>query len=114
MKLLTSTLLLGAATAAIPHEQQVLSDPFAIIGEVQAEPVPEKTTSSWTKPLKDLQHELNHLTDDAKQLWDEMALMFPEEMSKASYWSSPKPHIRKPDSHWDLPHQWQGLSKMCG
>ena len=34
-------------------------------------------------------------------MWDEVAMLFPEEMSKASFFSAPKKHNRRPDGEWD-------------
>jgi cathepsin A (carboxypeptidase C) len=50
--------------------------------------------------LENLQHELKHLTDEARAVWDEVALMFPDSMSQASFFSLPKPHTKK--SKWDF------------
>jgi cathepsin A (carboxypeptidase C) len=44
---------------------------------------------------------LKSLTSEAQAAWDEVALHFPEAMDKASFFSSPKPNNRKPDSAWD-------------
>jgi cathepsin A (carboxypeptidase C) len=97
MRLLASSLLLGAATAAIPPYQHVLKNPLGAAQEA-AKPV---LKDSWAKPLEQLGHSLNGLTDEAKAVWDEVAMHFPEQMSKASFFSAPKPHVRKPDSVWD-------------
>ena len=99
MKLLTSALLVGAATAAVPHQQQPLQAPEAVNNVLKAA---SDKASSWKKPLESLQHELKHLTEEARTLWDEVALMFPESMSQASFFSLPKPHTKKPDGHWDF------------
>jgi cathepsin A (carboxypeptidase C) len=40
------------------------------------------------------------LTGEARQIWDEVALMFPEAMDQTSFFSLPKPHSRKQDSEW--------------
>ncbi|KAK3631854.1 hypothetical protein LTR56_016632 [Elasticomyces elasticus] len=95
MKVAASALLIGAAAAAgIPQQQPLQSAKESVLGAVSDK------TSSWTKPLQNLQHELNHLTAEARQVWDEVALMFPEEMSKAAFFSSPKPHTKR--SKWDF------------
>jgi cathepsin A (carboxypeptidase C) len=91
MKVATSALLFGAASAAIP-QQQVLKAPESFKGF---------DTSSWTKPLQNLEENLKSLTGEARAIWDEVAMMFPEQMEKAAFFSSPKPHTRKHDSEWD-------------
>ncbi|GAB7361885.1 hypothetical protein MBLNU230_g1923t1 [Neophaeotheca triangularis] len=100
MKLLTTALLAGAATAAVPQQQQPLQAPQDAINALKG--AGQKAQKGWSKSLDKLQHDLEHLTDDARQLWDEVAMMFPEEMSKASYLSMPKKHTRKHDSEWDF------------
>ena len=99
MKVLTSALLVGAATAALPQWQQPLQPAEYLNDAIKAA---GDKASSWAKPLEKLQHELEHLSDEARAVWDEVAMMFPESMSKASFFSLPKPHTRRPDSHWDF------------
>ena len=98
MKLLAPALLAGAATAAWT-EQQPLLTPEAVHDAIKTA---GDKASGWTKSLEKLQHELKHLTKEARAVWDEVALMFPESMSQASFFSLPKPHSKRPDSHWDF------------
>ncbi|KAI7365636.1 Carboxypeptidase Y [Hortaea werneckii] len=98
MKVAASALLIGAATAAVPQQQQPLQAPEAVNNVLKS--AGEKA-SAWTKPLKNLQHELKHLTEEARQTWDEVALMFPEAMDHANFISTPKKHSRKHDTEWD-------------
>ncbi|KAK5107518.1 hypothetical protein LTR62_001048 [Meristemomyces frigidus] len=94
----SSTLLIGAAAAAgIPQPQTPLQVPTGLSDVLKAA---SDKASSWTKPLQNLQHELKHLTSDARQVWDEVALMFPEAMDQASFFSMPKPHEKR--SKWDF------------
>ncbi len=88
MKLLASTLLVGAASASWTPPQQVLQEP-------------KKASDSWLKPASHLQEYLSSLSSEARALWDEMATMYPESFDAASFISSPKPHVRKADSEWD-------------
>ena len=90
MKSLASWLLIGAVSAAVSPQQQVLQPP-------------RQASDSWTKPLHSVQESLKTLTVEAQALWDEVATMYPEEMAKASLLSHPqkKKHTRRPDSHWD-------------
>lgn len=89
MKLLASSLLVGAASAAIAPQQHVFQSPRQF------------SDSAWSKPLHNLQDSLKSLTAEARAVWDEVAMMFPEAMDKASFFSSPKKHTRRPDSEWD-------------
>ncbi|KAK5163498.1 uncharacterized protein LTR77_010680 [Saxophila tyrrhenica] len=99
MKVLTSALLIGAASAAVPQQQQPLMSSETVNDVLQSA---SDKASSWTKPLENLQHELKHLTEEARATWDEVALMFPESMSQASFFSMPKKHTKRPASHWDF------------
>lgn len=93
MKVAASALLLGAASAAVAPQQQVLRLPEQL--------KQLKDSSSWTKPLQNLEESLKSLTGEARRIWDEVALMFPESMDQTSFFSSPKPHTKRPDSEWD-------------
>lgn len=88
MRVLTSSLLAGAASAAIAPQQYVLQQPKSIV-------------NAWSKPLHDLHESFNSMTSEARAIWDEVAMMFPEAMDKASFFSTPKKHTRRPDSQWD-------------
>ncbi|KAF2743998.1 carboxypeptidase Y-like protein A [Sporormia fimetaria CBS 119925] len=92
MKVAASALLVGAASAAVAPQQQVLRFP---------EQLKELNTEAWMKPLQNLEESLKSLTGEARRIWDEVALMFPESFDKAALFSSPKAHTRKPDSEWD-------------
>lgn len=95
MKVAASALLVGAASAAVaPQQQQILKfpDSFSELKE---------STSSWSKPLQNLEESLKSLTGEARAVWDEVAMMFPESFEKAAFFSQPKPHTRKQDSEWD-------------
>ncbi|KAF1348065.1 carboxypeptidase Y-like protein A [Delphinella strobiligena] len=88
MKVAASALLIGAASAAVAPQQQIFK-------------APKQPSSEWTKPLHNLQESLKTLTGEARQIWDEVAMMFPESMDQTSFFSLPKPHTRKHDSEWD-------------
>ncbi|SMY21089.1 unnamed protein product [Zymoseptoria tritici ST99CH_1A5] len=100
MKVAASAMLFGAAVAAVPQQQQPLVQVSAAVQD--AFKAATDKASSWSKPLDKLNHELQHLTDEARQTWDEVAMMFPEAMSKASFFSTPKKHTRKEKSEWDF------------
>jgi cathepsin A (carboxypeptidase C) len=80
--------LLGAASAAYQPAQQPLK-------------LPHVTPESWAHPLKNLKDALHGLTAEARQVWDEVAMMFPESFDKANFFSQPKPHTRRPNHEWD-------------
>ena len=92
MKLLATSLLAGAATAAVSANQQPLQLPKSL---------PDQARNVFSNQLHNLNDALHGLTDEASAVWDEVAMLFPEEMSKASFFSAPKKHNRRPDSEWD-------------
>lgn len=99
MKLLSSTLMLGAVSAATT-QQHILKNPVADHQkpiEYAAKPV----SGSSSSPIHDIWESMKDMPADARAIWDEVSLHFPEAMSKASFISAPKPHTRKPDSAWD-------------
>ncbi|MCJ1369323.1 hypothetical protein MMC20_000533 [Loxospora ochrophaea] len=95
MRFVAQSLLIGAATAAVSPQQQVLKPV-----EEALKPV-KQVSDDWIKPLHNLQDTLKSLTSEARAVWDEVAMIFPEAMDKASFFSSPKKHVRRPDSEWD-------------
>ncbi|KAF2861409.1 cpy like protein carboxypeptidase [Piedraia hortae CBS 480.64] len=90
MRLTTASLLLGVVSAAVPQQQTPLQAATGFVDRIL------KDSSAWDKRLK---HELKHLSSEVHQAWDEVAKMFPEEMSKVSYFSKPKPHAER--KSWD-------------
>jgi cathepsin A (carboxypeptidase C) len=99
MKLLASTLLLGATSAAIAPQQQILKNPIEAAAPIKEGLKP--VSDSWTTSMHSFSEALKGLTSEAQAAWDEVALHFPEALDKASFFSSPKPSNRKPDSAWD-------------
>ncbi|KAE9379291.1 hypothetical protein N431DRAFT_434295 [Stipitochalara longipes BDJ] len=99
MKLLASSVLLGAASAAMTNQQQILSNPFK--GHHPLKEAAKPASDTWAESLKHLSQSMKNIPAEAKALWDEVAMMFPEAMDKATFFSPPKPHTRKPDSTWD-------------
>ncbi|KAF1914780.1 Alpha/Beta hydrolase protein [Ampelomyces quisqualis] len=92
MKVAASALLVGAASAAMPPQQHILKFPDTFS---------ELKNEAWTKPLHNLEESLKTLTGDARATWDDVAMMYPDSFDKAAFFSTPKPHSRKPDSEWD-------------
>ncbi len=76
MKVATSALLVGAVSAAAQQQpqQQVLKFPDSF-SELKA--------NSWTKPLHNLEEGLKSLTGEARAVWDEVAMMYPESFDTA-------------------------------
>ncbi|KAH6681836.1 putative carboxypeptidase Y like protein A [Halenospora varia] len=96
---LSSTLLLGAVSVASASQQKVLKNPVN-----EQTPLQEATKAvhdAWSKPLHSLGEAMKGMTAEAQAIWDEVTLMFPEAMDKSNFFSSPKPHVRRPDSKWD-------------
>lgn len=101
MKLLASSVLLGAASAAIT-QQQILKN-FEAQGPLNTlKDAAKPVSDAWSKSLNHLSESMNDMTAEAKAIWDEVTLHFPEQMEKASFFSSPKPHTKKPNSVWDF------------
>jgi len=103
MKVLVASTLLGAATAMLPQQQQVLgaTEQIERLSNAVKQTSESLSKGSWARPLHQLQETLKTLNGDAKNLFDEIAGMFPEAMEAASFLSNPKPHVRKPDGEWD-------------
>jgi len=101
MKLLASTVLVGAASAAVAGSQQhVLSNPFKA-AQKPIQEVVEPLKNSWSSALDHLVGSVEDMTAEAKAAWDDIALNFPEALDKTSFFSSPKPHKKRPASTWD-------------
>ncbi|KAH8689434.1 putative carboxypeptidase CpyA/Prc1 [Talaromyces proteolyticus] len=121
MRVLPATLLIGATAAAVRPAQQVLMAPDyeeesrvydisyddAVDDgyEMVYEDIPEdvyETADSIFEPLRDLQEQLKSFTSETTQeVWEEMESIFPEILDNLPFFSSPKTHKRRPDSHWD-------------
>jgi cathepsin A (carboxypeptidase C) len=99
MKLLASTVLLGVASAGVTNQQRIISNPFKAEQPLKEAITPIK--NSWSKALNHLAESMKDMSSEAKLIWDEVATQFPESFDKASFFSSPKPHKKKPDSTWD-------------
>src|SRR5256885_12824625 len=98
MKLVASALMVGAASAAIAPQQQILAAPEDILKDRVSQPI----ANAFSKPLHTLSESLKSLTSDTKALWEDIEMMFPEDVDKASFFSPPKPYTRKHDNEWDF------------
>lgn len=88
MKVVASALLIGAASAAVAPQQQIFK-------------LPKVASEAWSKSLHNLEEGLSSLSSEARAVWDEVAMMFPESFEQANFFSTPKPHTRKADKEWD-------------
>ena len=98
MKLLPLTVLLGSVSAAAP-QQHVLGNPLK--GQNPLKEVAKPVSNAWSKSLNHLSESMKDMTADAKAVWDEVSMLFPDAMERASFFSTPKPHSRKADHTWD-------------
>jgi len=100
MRIATSTLLAGASSASIFSGQQsnlhVLSDGYEAI-----KPIADYLSASGADGLKSFEEALKGMTSETKALWDEIKMLVPDGFDKSTFFSSPKKHTRKPDTHWD-------------
>ena len=76
MRALSTALLAGVATAAIAPQQQPLQFPKTF---------PKEAKNVIDKQLHNLKDALKGLTAEAAAIWDEVAMMYPEDMSAASF-----------------------------
>lgn len=90
MKFLASSLLVGATVAAAASPPQ----------QVLQQHLPQKVVDALKKPWNNAKESYESLSDDVRAAWDEVAMLFPDEMSKPLF-PAPKKTYRKPDSHWD-------------
>ena len=89
MKVFATSLLIGAAAAAVQQPMQLPKS------------ASQHAKDTWSNQLHNLKDVLSTLTSEARAVWDEVALMYPEDMAAASYFSTPKKHNRRPDHEWD-------------
>lgn len=95
MRIATSALLVGAASAANLQQdtQHVLNGAAEKASDV---------TSSWADKIKDYEAAFGSMTSEAKAVWDEISLLIPNAFDALPPLNKPKKHARKPDSHWDF------------
>ncbi|KAL2421463.1 Carboxypeptidase Y-like protein A [Exophiala dermatitidis] len=92
MKAFAAALLAGVASAAVAPQQQPLQFPKSF---------PVEAKNILDKQLHQMKDALKGLTAEAAAVWDEVASLYPEDMSRASFFSTPKKHNRRPDHEWD-------------
>lgn len=99
MRIATSALLAGAASAAIFQ-----NDGQHVISDSGSGSEPASTASSWLPHLDALEKVWGNMTSETKALWDEIALLVPgafDQIHQLPALSKPKKHTRQPDSTWD-------------
>jgi cathepsin A (carboxypeptidase C) len=100
MRVLSTTLLIGAAAAAVsPLQQQVLQAPDDV-AESTYDDGPEYA-DALSRTLHELKEELKSLTSESEQVWEEISNIFPLASDDTPFFSAAKKHTRRPDSHWD-------------
>ncbi|KUL89509.1 hypothetical protein ZTR_04457 [Talaromyces verruculosus] len=99
MKGLATTLLVGAAAAFSPA-QQVLKAPEDVAENTHKASSPS-LAETLAQPLRELNEELKSFTHEAEEVWEQVSNMFPGALDNIPFFSSPKKHTRRPDSHWD-------------
>jgi cathepsin A (carboxypeptidase C) len=92
MKVAAVLFAVEAIVVAASPQQQVFHFPKQF---------PEAAKNAWSQQLHNLEDVLGSLTDEAKDIWDDIARMYPDDMANASFLSMPKAHARKPDRAWD-------------
>ncbi|KAJ5902759.1 carboxypeptidase Y precursor [Penicillium taxi] len=96
MRVLSTTLLVGAASAAVSPMQQVMGG-----HREQVESLAKQGADVLSKPLQKIQDAYKTLTDEGRELWREVSNLYPEGLDHSPMLSLPKKHTRRPDSHWD-------------
>jgi cathepsin A (carboxypeptidase C) len=92
MRVATTALFAGAVLAAAPAQQPLQQLPKSF---------PTEAKDLLNEQLHHLKDALRGLTSEAAAVWDEVADLYPEDMSAASFFSTPKKHTRRPDHEWD-------------
>jgi cathepsin A (carboxypeptidase C) len=99
MRVLPTTLLIGATAAAVNPVQQVLQAPDEVVESTHG--AAPKLAETLSQPLRELKDELKSLTAEAEQVWEEVSNLFPGSLDNIPFFSAAKKHTRRPDSHWD-------------
>lgn len=111
MRLTTSTVLLGAASAASAasfqqNAQHVLSGGFS-----RAQDAMRPFAETFANTRESFEEALKGMDSEAKALWDEIKLLIPEGAFDHSTWfSKPKPHRRRHD--WDHVVKGEEVQKL--
>lgn len=100
MRIAASTALLAGAASALnlQHEvQQVLGG-----ATDKAKQAVSGAASHWTDKVKEYEAAFGEMSDDARAVWEEIALLAPNAFDALPPLTKPKKHARKPDSAWDF------------
>ncbi|KAB5557927.1 Alpha/Beta hydrolase protein [Coniochaeta sp. 2T2.1] len=98
MRIAASTALLVGAASAASFQQQSQH----VLGGAYDAVKPVADSFSSNKPLKNFEETLKGMTSEANALWEEIKLLVPDKAFDVGSWfSTPKPHKRRPDHTWD-------------
>lgn len=103
MRVVAASLLIGAAAVvALPDRGPSAQHVLGPAGKHTSKSGPEQVVlDPATKHANWLKDSLDSLTAEARAVWDEVSKMFPEDMSKATTFTAPKKHTKRPNSYWD-------------
>jgi cathepsin A (carboxypeptidase C) len=88
MKVLFTILTMGAAAVAVAPSQQIIG-------------LPKDDVEAVHQPLENIREHLKTLSDEARDLWNDIFDMFPDEVAGLRFPPVPKSYTRRPDSYWD-------------
>jgi len=94
-----AALLATAASASLIKQSQHGAQRVLSGGYEGVRPLAD--TIAGKKPLEALEEMLAGMTDEAKALWSEIEMLVPNMPNPSEFFSAPKKHTRRPDSHWD-------------
>ena len=97
MKVLASSLLVGAtvAAAAAPQQQVLQQQPLHDASAKVAD-----AFRHVAHPFGQIKESWDSLSSEVQAAWEEVTRLFPEQM-QGPFFAPPKKSRRKPDSHWD-------------
>ena len=104
-------LLLAASAAAAPQTQWPLGN-FPVPDTQHIADSLKKPFDALKKPYDDLRETLKGLSDETQKIWEEVAMMFPEDFDPSNMFSSPKPHTKRPDHEWDIITKGEDLQSV--
>lgn len=99
MRFAASAVLVGAASASILSP---LGGQQHVLGDAVKKPLSSgDDAAAASSPFAAFKEAVKGMTIDAEALWEDVKLLVPDAFEKSTFFSSPKKHTRRPDSHWD-------------
>ena len=99
MRFAASAVLVGAASASILSP---LGGQQHVLGDAAKKPLSSgDDAAAASSPFAAFKEAVKGMTVDAEALWEDVKLLIPDAFEKSTFFSSPKKHTRRPDSHWD-------------